>query len=424
MRREQILYPMLRAVAARPRVADLLLGRDRWGNPLAPANMADPYLLMPRILADGPVYHHRTYQQWFVVGYEEARQILSSDDVRAGGQIDVLLDVRPYSNLGDRARFLFKTLLPIVDPPDHPRLRGLVARAFTPRRIAEMEQAVETVAADLLDRLPASGRFDVHTDYALPLPTNVIGHMLGVPAEHWPRLQQLNVEIVKLIDPLLGFDPSAMDDAVDELWSIYGELAEARRAEPTDDLISAMVEPGPDGDRLTHDELMAMVGTLMAAGFETTSGVLGTAIVALDRFRDQRQLLLDDPELWPNAVEELLRFDTPVKVAGRQATADIAIGGEVIPEGANIIISLMAAHRDPARYDNADELRLDRPDPHPVSFGHGAHHCLGAALARMEIRVGLRAFLDRYPDYSIDADGVAWRTSMTLRNHEHITVTA
>ena len=237
MRREQFLYPVLRRVASSPRLSELILGRDRWGNPLSPVNMADPYLLMPSVLEDGPVYHHRMYQQWFVVGYDEARQILAGDNVKASGQIETLLDVRPYSRLSERSRFLFKTLLPIVDPPDHTRLRGLVARAFTPRRIAAMEETVERVAADLLDALPPSGPIDVRTGYTLPLPTNVIGHMLGVPEDQWIQLHRLNAQVVKLIDPLIGFDPAEMDAAVDDLWATYGALADRRRAEPRDDLI-------------------------------------------------------------------------------------------------------------------------------------------------------------------------------------------
>ncbi|MEM8926087.1 MAG: cytochrome P450 [Actinomycetota bacterium] len=415
----------MRTVATRPRLADALFGRVRWGNQFNGDFIVDPYgSQLAEAIADGPVTYHNVYQQWFVVSYEHARQLLSSDRTKASGQIETLLDVRPYSQMGERARFLFKTLLPLVDPPDHTRLRGLVNRAFTPRRVAAIEESVTTVANRLLDDLPTGGTIDVRNGFTVPLPVDVIAQLLGVPEHLWPEVRRVTDEIVKLLDPFLGFDPTEMDAAVDDLWAFYGDLAEQRRRHPEDDLISALVASGDDGDRLGDDELIAMIGTLMGAGYETTSGVMGAALLALDRYPEQRQLVLDNPDLWPNAVEELLRYDTPVKVVGRQATADIDIAGVTIPEGANVLISFMAAHRDESVWDDPWALRLDRPNPRPLSFGHGAHHCVGAALARMELRVGLRALLERYPEYRIAEGDIEWRQSMALRNQERLVLTA
>ncbi|MEL7157300.1 MAG: cytochrome P450 [Actinomycetota bacterium] len=422
MRAEQVLIPLIRKVAARPRVAGALLGRDRWGNPLDPTVMADPYVAIDRQIADGPIAYRRLYQQWFVLGYDEAREILHHDDVIASGQIEMLLHVRPYSQMGDRARFLFRHLLPIVDPPTHTRLRALVSRAFSPRRIGDLESAVERMANDLLDALPADGPIDLHAGFVVPLPVNVIATLLGVPEEQWPWVHQVTQVVIKLFDPFIDFDPAEIDAAVEDLFATYGAMADDRRRRPGDDLISTIVTKGDDGDELGPDELIAMIATLLGAGFETTGGLLATAVSALDRFPDQRELLLADPDRWPNAIEELLRFDTPVKMLGRQAARDLHIGDTRIPAGANIVVSLVAAHRDRRHYADPHTLRLDREDPHPLAFGHGMHYCLGAALARMEARVGLRALLERHPGYSIPDGGIEWRPSAVLRSPSRLVI--
>ena len=377
MRKEQILFPLIRAIGARPRLAQALLGRDRWGNPMAPEVIADPYSTVPLSMADGPVVHRPLYQQWFIQGYDELREVLSHDGLSASAQIDTMLDIRPYTRLSERSQFFLRHLLPVTDPPLHPRLRSLVSRAFTPRRVAELETSVERLTGELLDALPTSGPVDVRHGFTVPLPINVIAHMLGVPEEHWAAVQRLTTRVVSVLDPLLVFDPADVDRAIDGLHDIYGPLAEARRTDPGDDLLSALVAAEADGDRLSSDELMAMVMTLMGAGFETTSGLLGTSIVHLADYPEQRRLIRSNPDLWPNAIEELLRYDTPVKVGARRTTAEIEVGGHRIPAGANLLLSYINAHRDPTHYDDPYDLRLDRPDPRPLAFGHGPHHCLG-----------------------------------------------
>ncbi len=424
MRAEQILFPLIRFVGERPRLAALLLARDRWGNPLSPEAFADPYAFTELAQNDGDVVYRRLYQQWFVHGYDEIREALASDALDTSSQVETLLVTRPYNRLGPHSRFFLRHLLPLTDPPLHPRLRSLVHRAFTPRRVAELEPAVERLTAELLDALPRHGPIDVRNGFTVPLPINVIAALLGIPAEHWGDVRRWTGEVVRLLDPLMRFDPATVDRAVESLNDLYADLAAERRRRPTDDLLTALVEVEDEsgGDRLTGEELVAMVMTLMGAGFETTSGLLGSSIVHLADHPDQRRLLREQPDLWPNAVEELLRFDTPVKVLPRGTTAPIELGGEHIPAGSNLILSLMNGHRDPDQYDDPYELRLDRPDPRPIAFGHGAHYCIGAALARMEARIGLRALLDRYGDYTIER--LAWRPSMNLRNQTELVIRA
>ena len=214
-----------------------------------------------------------------------------------------------------------------------------------------------------------------------------------------------------------------MDATIDELFDYYGSLADERRANPRPDLITALVEAEDDGDRLDRDELVALIALLMAAGHETTTSLFGLALLALERFDEQRAMVRDDPSLWPSAVEELIRYDTPVRVIPRHTTAEITIGDTIVPAGSNLLLSMSAVNRDPARYLRPDELILDREDPAVLAFGHGPHHCLGAALARMELRVALQAVVERFGDYTVDHDATRWRPSANLRGAEQLVIT-
>jgi pimeloyl-[acyl-carrier protein] synthase len=206
-------------------------------------------------------------------------------------------------------------------------------------------------------------------------------------------------------------------------WSQYfTELVEQRRRNPTDDLVSRVASNDAE-PTLDVDEIVAMIAFLLFAGHETVSGMLGNALVALERFPEQRKLLRENPSLIDNAVEELLRFDPPAQVSGRQATATITIGGKSINKGQNVGLMIAAANRDKRRWSDADELRLDRLDPKPISFGFGAHHCLGAALARMELRLALPPLLNALGDYTIDHTRVKWKRSLVLRGPLSIPLT-
>ena len=422
MRVEQVMYPALRQVVKRPKLAGFVLGRDRWGNPFSEAAYADPHPVLELMRADGPVAYHRLYQQWFVLGYDEARQLLTSDALTNTAQVDVLLQVRPYSKLTPRAQGFLRMFLNVTDPPQHTRLRGLVSRVFTPARVRALEPQVGPIVDELLSGLEGRDRFDVMQDVAIPLPVNVIGTLLGLPRERWEWSQRTTDHVIRLVDPFVWFDPDEMNDTVDEVFEYYGALAEERLADPQDDLISALVSVEEDGDRLSRDELVTMVFFLMAAGHETTTRLLGTSLLALFRNPDQRELVRTTPDLWPNAVEELLRYDTSVRNVGRGTTAPIEIGGVTIPANSNVVVNLGAANRDPRRWDRPDELRLDRDDPSPLSFAHGAHYCVGAALARMELRVALQAMVERMGEYSIDEAGIEWNESLILRGPRLMTM--
>jgi cytochrome P450 len=214
-----------------------------------------------------------------------------------------------------------------------------------------------------------------------------------------------------------------MDRAVDELKAVFDVEIERRRKTPSDDMLSALVEAEEDGDRLNNTELHSMILLLMVAGHETTTGLIGNAVYWMDQYRGARQMLIEEPGLMTNAVEEFLRFDSPVQATDRKVVEEVTIGGHLIPKGGSITVLLGAANRDPRLFDRPNELLVDRESPRSLSFGHGIHHCIGAALARMETRVALTALLERYPDYGVDRDGVRWKRSITLRGPSVLPIT-
>jgi cytochrome P450 len=376
----------------------------------------------------GPVYHHGRLDEWIITGFAEGEEALRADvSVDRSAVLDV---VSPYKNVSSDTMDLFTSLLLTVDPPRHSRLRGLVSRAFTPRAVAALEPTVVEVASELLDDLPSAlqagaqgQQVDITERFGSQLPIYVIGDLLGLPREHRQRLKQLSDVIARFVDPLTGFDPGEMDRAVDELKAVFDVEIERRRKTPSDDMLSALVEAEEDGDRLNNTELHSMILLLMVAGHETTTGLIGNAVYWMDQYRGARQMLIEEPGLMTNAVEEFLRFDSPVQATDRKVVEEVTIGGHLIPKGGSITVLLGAANRDPRLFDRPNELLVDRESPRSLSFGHGIHHCIGAALARMETRVALTALLERYPDYGVDRDGVRWKRSITLRGPSVLPIT-
>ena len=419
---EQLAMSAVASMASRPRLAGAVFRFVRWGNPFAEERFTWPYPMYDRMRADGPVVYGRAYRQWFVLGYDEVQEVLRSADTATSPVAEVLLSTRRYRRLSPQARAGFSRWLLANDPPDHTRLRSAVARAFTPKQIARYEPLVEAVVAQLVSELPTSGEVDIVARFTERLPIEVIAELLGLPADRRAWLREASREVGGMIEPLTPFDPDSMNRRFAELGECFVEFVQQRRRSPGTDLVSALAL-ADDGPALADDEIAAMIGFLLFAGHETVTGMLGNALVALVGHPDQRRLLRTGGASISNAVEELLRFDPPAQVTGRQATADVTIGGQVIRKGDNIGLMLGAANRDTRRWADADVLRLDRPDPTPISFGAGAHHCLGAALARMELRLALPPLLDRLGDHSVDLDRAVWKRSFALRGLRSLPLT-
>ena len=312
------------------------------------------------------------------------------------------------------ALWTLNTSLLSINPPEHTRLRRLVSRAFTARTVEQLRAPVASLVDDLLDELDAGGDF-VDT-FAFPLPVSVIGELLGVPESDRAFFQPLVRDWTAVLDLFTLEALERANEAAAQIRDYLGDLAEQRRTAPGDDLVSALVTMADDGDHLTEDELVTMAALLFSAGFETTTHLLGNGLVALLAHPDQADALRKDPELAPSAVEELIRFDSSVQITGRTALADTEVAGVPIAKDSRLVCYLGAANRDPERFEDPERLDLSRREGGPMSFGGGAHYCLGAPLARLEAQLAFPALLNRYPDLEL-ADGARRRDSLTLRGY-------
>lgn len=422
MRPEQVLIPLIRQIKSRPRLAEALFKFDRWGNSLGPERAVNPFPVYEIMRSEGPVTWHNLYQAWFITGYDEAKELLGSPLGRVGYQRDMLLDVRPYSKMSERSRNLLSNFLLLQDPPNHTRLRRLVSRAFTPRQVAPFGEAATTLSQELLEVARAQSEPDMYEAFTKPLPVWAICTLMGIPRERWGWLAEKSTAVTKMLDVFGGFDPDEMDRHVDELYEYFPQLADEKLANPGDDLISELAQVEHEGDRLSEDEFVSMVAFIVFAGHETTTALLGSSILALAEYPDQRALVRSQPDLWPNAVDELVRYDTSVIADPRSPSEDVQLGGQTIKAGQSCTIMLSACNRDPRKYDRPNELILDREDPRPLSFGHGLHHCLGSNLARMELRIGLQAFVELFGDYTVDRAKVGWIDNVVTRGPNYLPV--
>ena len=309
------------------------------------------------------------------------------------------------------------------DPPDHTRLRGVVSQAFTPRTVEGMRGRVEAVVEEHLDAVADQGGMDVIAALAYPLPVIIIAEMLGIPTEDRARFKYWSDELVR------GMGMSSIDDAKRsrragrELRAYLEGVASARRREPREDLLSALLAAEDDGQRLTPDELYETCTLLLVAGHETTTNLIGNGLLALLRNPDQFDVLRRDLDRVPHAVEELLRYDSPVQATTRIVTEDAQFDGHAFRKGQQVGLLLGAANRDPAAFKDPERLDVTRDDVKHVAFGHGIHFCLGAPLARIEAPTAFRAMIERFPSMRID-ESVAprWKQNLILRGLEQLPV--
>ena len=304
-----------------------------------------------------------------------------------------------------------------LDPPDHTRLRTLVTKAFTPRVVEQLRPQAQAIVDEALDRAAAQGEMELIEDLAYPLPVAVIARMLGVPREDWPRFREWSRVLVGSLDPVAVPDPeqiTAVRTAQDALTDYLAGVVAARRGEPRDDLISALIAVEERGDVLNEQELLVMLNLLLVAGHETTVNLIGNGMLALLRNSDQLALLRRQPELIDSAVEELLRFDSPVQLTGRVAAEPCELAGQQIRSGQLVLTLLGAANRDPQQFPDPDRLDLTRSPNQHFSFGRGIHFCLGAPLARLEGRIAIGSLVRHFPDLRQAGDAVRGET-ITLR---------
>ncbi len=324
----------------------------------------------------------------------------------------------PLNALEPAVQKLSRMML-FVDPPLHTRLRGLVSKAFTARRMESLRPRIEAIVDQLIDRVIGQGGMCVIRDFAHRLPVTVICDMLGIPEEDRASFLEESTVRGRILDPV-PLTRQEMDDVNAGMASsddYFRRLLAYRRANPGDDLATALVQAREADDSLSDDEILANISLLFGAGHETTTNLIGNGVLALHRNPDQLARLREDPSLIPNAVEELLRYDSPVQLTGRIALQDMEIMGEPIHEGQDVITLLGAANHDPAAFQgDPEKLDVGRPGVRAISFGGGLHFCLGAQLARIEGEIAFRRLIERLPDMRLtDPDNVTWKPTVTLR---------
>jgi len=381
-------------------------------DPLTPGFTADPFPLLRRLREDDPV-HRSPLGFWVLTRYDDVARVLRSPRLFGTG----LTHDSMRSRYGDGAAFAYVSRrLSSYDPPDHTRLRALVTRAFTVRRVESMRSHIQAIADRLLDGVGGAERMDVIADLAHPLPSLVICEMLDVAEADRRQFSVWTGDIAFLLAPIIAPDRLATGEAAAGAFMAYvRDLIAERREALGDDLLSALITAEADGDRLTEDELVAMIVFLFSAGHQTTRDLVGNGLLALLQHRDQWQRLLAQPALLPAAIEECLRYDPSVTMFFRRALQDTHIGDTPIPAGDRIFVSISAANRDPARFDDPDRFDLDRRDNEHLTFGGGIHYCLGAALARVEAHIIFATLLRRCPGIELTEDVIQWRDTPAFR---------
>jgi pimeloyl-[acyl-carrier protein] synthase len=394
-------------------------------NPFLPEVHEDPYPLYHQLRAADPV-HRSPLGFWVLTRHADVLAVLRdarmSRDPRRSERMELLRSSAEVDELLSSEEAAPSMLF--VDPPDHTRLRALVTKAFTPGAVERLRPRIEAIVAELLDRVNNAGEMDVVDDLAYPLPVTVICELFGVPEPDRDRFRAWSRELVRLLDPLVPAD--SLERALrarQALRDYLRELITERRAHPTGDLLTALIAAEDQGRQLSEPELVSMCVLLLVAGHETTVNLIANGTLALLRNPEARVGLRAGAELPGSAVEELLRYDSPVQFTSRHALADLEIGGRRVRAGETVIAVLGAANRDPAQFPDPDRLDLARAPNRHIAFGGGIHFCLGAPLARVEGRIAIGALLARLPGLELGPRPPVRRDTVTLRGLASLPVT-
>ena len=393
-------------------------------DPFAPGFTDDPYPHYAAVRAAAPVYQH-PFGFWLVTRYEDVSWLLRAPgmSVEDRNMSDGPLQQLREATYGDSAEVNATSMLD-RDPPDHTRLRKLVSKAFTPRAIEALRPRITELVNGMLDTMARQRRVNLVDALAFPLPFAVIAEMLGTPPADHERIRQLSGTVVRSLEPVADPELAAAILAADaELTGIAAEMIAWKRDNPAGDLLTALINAEDDGDMLGDDELVAQTLLLYIAGHETTVNLISGGMLALLRHHAQLDLLRRDPGLVPGAVEELLRYDSPVQASRRITLEPVTLRDVKVPAGAFVMASLGSANRDQDFWGpDADDLRIDRENARQhVSFGAGHHHCLGASLARLEASIAFERIVARFPGLALDGD-VTWNGRINLRGPENLPV--
>lgn len=374
---------------------------------LDPGFRRDPYPLYRRLQAQDPVHWSASLGAWVVTRYDDALSVLRDPHFSARRRPGSGAPA-PHASLRDR-------MLLFHDPPEHDRLRRVVHRAFSTHAVSRLRHRVQTITDGLLERAARRGRMDWVKHVATPLPVAVIAELLGVPAADRGRFRSWSGAVAAALDPVRpGVDAGSAPAALAELSAYFGDVLAARRANAGDDLMGLLLRAQGEA-AIDAQEVVAFCVLLLIAGHETTTHLLGTAVLSLLRHPGERERLARNPGLVESAVEEFLRFESPVQMRDRRVARSCELRGRRLREGERVFAVLGAANRDPDAFRRPDRLDLARRDNRHLAFGYGTHFCLGASLARLEARVALGALIRRFPSFKGEVDEPDWKPTYVLR---------
>jgi len=385
-------------------------------NPASPEFVRNPYPAYHQLRGLAPVFKSPA-GFWLATRFDDVNTILR--DKRFGKDFEKRTKMQHGEDVFEQPVYnSMRHWMLVRNPPDHTRLRGLVARIFTPKRINALKPRIQGLVDELIDAVEEKGEMNVIQDFAYPLPVNVICDMLGVPVEDRGQFLVASEKSGRLIDPT-PLTPEELEETnkgFAEQAKYFQSLIDARRKDPKDDLLTVLAQANEDGDRLSDDELIANTLLLFGAGHETTVNLIGNGLLALLSTPGQFEALKADPSLINGAIEEMLRFDSSVQLTTRTALEDADVNGVQIPAGDTVITLLGAANRDPDAFENPDQFDVTRKAVRPTSFGGGIHHCIGAPLARIEGQIAFETLLRRLPDMRLkDIEHANFKPTYTLR---------
>ena len=368
----------------------------------------DPYPTYARLRAEAPLYRNEELDFWALSRHDDVLGAFRNP-AQFSNRFGVSLDPAAYGPEAHRAMSFLA-----MDPPDHTRMRSLVSRAFTPRTVAALEPRVRAIALEHIEAALDKGAFDFVADFAGRMPMDVISEMIGVPGADRPELRRLADLLVDRQEGLRDIPPAGIEAAL-AMAGYFQDMVGARRRRPAGDLTSALIEADVDGDRLSDDEVISFLFLMTVAGNETTTKLLANAWYWAWRFPEQRRAVLADPARVPDWVEETLRFDTSTQMLLRVTTGEVELYGDTLPDSARVLLLVGSANRDEAVFADPDRYDIGRDTQKLVSFGSGRHVCLGAALARLEARVGLHELVTRVADYEVDEGATERVHSINVR---------
>jgi cytochrome P450 len=394
-----------------------------------PAIQANPYPVYERLRAESPVVFNETTNSWLISRYDDIVAILNDSRI-SSARVDATFRVLPEDvqrELEPLRQVLSQRML-LTDPPTHTRLKNLVMPAFAARTSERRRERIQEICDSFIDRLDITGTFDIMQDFATPLPGWVIGDVLGVPVDRQQQFSDWSHDQVRIYDR-----PGTVHDRVAvmrrgqasmlAMKAYLEEIIEQRRREPADDVITMLVQAEEAGDRLTNDEMVVMVVAILVGGNNSTAHLIGNAILTLLRQPEALARLREDPSLIRPAIEEVMRFESPVQSTSRVAKEAIEIAGQTIEPGSNIHVLLASGNRDEAQFPDPTEYIIDRSPNRHLTFAHGPHYCLGTSLARTITQTAVLSLLTRFPDLRLASETPDWNDGFSFRSLKTLPVT-